>query len=57
MLFLVLLETYLKYFRFFRILLYTLKAVSEITLQPMARVASVLSQDKKWLGRTLKRRR
>jgi hypothetical protein len=53
MLFLVLLENWLQFFRFFRIELYILKAVSVTTLQPRGRVASVLPQDKKWLGTAL----
>jgi hypothetical protein len=53
MLFIVLLETRLQFFRFFRIALYVLKAVSATSLKPRGRVASVQLQDKKWLGTVL----
>jgi hypothetical protein len=53
MLFLVLLETKLKFFRFFRIVLYILKAIIVTTLKPRGHIALVLPQDKKWLGTAL----
>jgi hypothetical protein len=53
MLFLVMIETLLQFFRFFRIVLYILKVVSVTTLQPRKRIASVLPQDKKLLGTAL----
>jgi hypothetical protein len=51
MLFLVLLETELQFSRFFRIVLYILKAMSVTTLRPGERIASVLPRDKKKMAR------